>query len=37
MLSSVIIYTNLFTLEGRDEKKNKYIDMYYIWLLYIIK
>jgi hypothetical protein len=37
MAAPVVIYTNLFTLEGRDEKKNKYIDMYYVWLLYIIK
>jgi hypothetical protein len=37
MTAPVVIYTNLFTLEGRDEKKNKYIDMYYVWLLYIIK
>jgi len=37
MTSPVVIYTNLFTLEGRDEKKNKYIVMYYVWLLYIIK
>ncbi len=37
MTSPVIIYTNLFTIEGRNEKKNKYIDMYYVWLLYIVK
>lgn len=36
-MSSIVLYTNLFTIDGRDEKKNKYIDMYYIWLLYIIK
>ena len=34
---SVIIYTNLFTLKGKECSKNKYIDMYFIWLLYIIK
>lgn len=35
--NSVIIYTNLFTLKGKDVKTNKYIDMYYIWLHNIIK
>ncbi len=28
----LVVYTNLFTLTGRDAKLNKYIDMYYIWL-----
>jgi len=37
MSSPVVLYTNLFTIEGNNEKKNKYIDMYYVWLLYIIK
>ena len=33
----IVIYTNLFTIKGRDIKINKYIDMYYIWLFNIIK
>lgn len=37
MISPIILYTNLFTLDGCNEKTNKYIDMYYVWLLYIIK
>lgn len=37
MEESVIIYTNLFTIKNKDIKQNKYIDMYYIWLYYIIK
>jgi len=37
MISPIILYTNLFTLYGCNEKTNKYIDMYYVWLLYIIK
>jgi hypothetical protein len=36
-MDNIIIYTNLFTLKGKECSKNKYIDMYYIWLLYIIK
>ena len=35
--SPVVIYTNLFTLAGKDIKFNKYIDMYYVWLFNIIK
>lgn len=37
MISPIILYTNLFTLYGSNEKTNKYIDIYYVWLLYIIK
>jgi hypothetical protein len=33
----LIVYTNLFTLAGRDVKVNKYIDMYYIWLFNLFK
>lgn len=36
-MDNIIIYTNLFTLKGKECSKNKYIDMYYIWLLYLIK
>lgn len=37
MVSPVVIYTNLFTLHGKDVKVNRYIDMYYVWLFYIMK
>lgn len=37
MASSVVVYTNLFTLTDRDVKVNKYIDMYYIWLFNIFR
>jgi Glycosyl transferase family 8 len=37
MSHPVVIYTNLFTVYGRDTKINRYIDMYYIWLFNIIK
>jgi hypothetical protein len=35
--NSVILYTNLFTLKGKSVSQNKYVEMYYIWLFYIIK
>lgn len=31
------LYTILFTREGHDPKHNKYIDMFYIWITYIIR
>jgi hypothetical protein len=37
MLYPVVVYTNLFTLPGRDVKLNKYIDMYYVWLFNLFK
>lgn len=37
MSSPLIVYTNLFTLVGRDAKVNKYIDMYYIWLFNLFR
>jgi hypothetical protein len=37
MSQPLIVYTNLFTLTGRDVKVNKYIDMYYIWLFNLFK
>jgi hypothetical protein len=37
MSRPVVLFANLFTLEGRDVSKNKYIDMYYIWLNNVIK
>jgi hypothetical protein len=37
MNKPVVIFTNLFTLENKNVKDNKYIDMYYIWLNNIIK
>lgn len=33
----MIVYTNLFTIAGKDPKENRYIDMLYIWLTYLIK
>ena len=32
-----IIYTNIYTLEGKDPKTNKYVDMYLLWLTNAIK
>jgi hypothetical protein len=37
MNKPVVIFTNLFTLENKNVKDNKYIDIYYIWLNNIIK
>lgn len=37
MTQPVVVYTNLFTIAGKDVKINRYIDMYYIWLNNIIK
>jgi hypothetical protein len=31
------VYTNIFTLEGQDPSKNKYVDMFLIWLMYLAK
>jgi len=33
----MIVYTNLFTLASKDPKENRYIDMLYIWLTFLIK
>jgi len=33
----IVLYTNLFTLEHHNKTKNKYIDMFYIWLMYVVK
>jgi hypothetical protein len=33
----MLVYTLLFTLTGKDPSSNKYIDMFYIWLSYLIK
>ena len=33
----MIVYSLLFTLEGKDPSKNKYIDMFYIWLTFLLK
>jgi hypothetical protein len=37
MSMPIILFANLFTLKDRDVTKNKYIDMYYIWLNNVIK
>lgn len=37
MNNPIVLFANIFTLENRDVTKNKYIDMYYIWLNNIIK
>ena len=31
----MIVYTNLFTLESKDPKENRYIDMFWIWCKYM--
>lgn len=36
-ISPLVLYTNLFTLKDKLISQNKYVDMYYIWLFYIIK
>ena len=33
----IVLYTNLFTLEHHNKTKNKYIDMFFIWLMYVVK
>jgi hypothetical protein len=33
----VVIYTNLFTLEGKPVSSNKFIDMYIVWLTCLVK
>jgi len=33
----MLLYTLLFTLVGRNPKENKYIDMFFIWLTYVIR
>lgn len=37
MEQNIIIYTNIFTLQGRNVEDNRYIDMFYIWLNRVIK
>jgi hypothetical protein len=37
MEAPFIIYTNMYTLEGKDPKTNKYVDMYLLWLTNLIK
>lgn len=37
MSRPVVLFANLFTLEGRDISRNKYVDMYYIWLNNVVK
>jgi hypothetical protein len=32
-----VIYTNVYTLEGKDPSTNKYVDMYLLWLANIYK
>lgn len=36
-LESFTLYTSLFTLADKDPSSNRYIDMFYIWLTYIIR
>lgn len=33
----ITLYVNLFTLKDKDPKENKYIDIFYVWLAYLIK
>jgi hypothetical protein len=33
----MIVYTVLFTLVGKDPAENRYVEMFYIWLTYLIK
>jgi len=33
----IVLYTNLFTLGHHNKTKNKYIDMFFIWLMYVVK
>lgn len=33
----MLVYTNLFTLAGKDPRNNKYITMFYIWFTYLKK
>ena len=37
MASSVLLYTILFTLEDKPVHKNKYIQMFLIWLSFLVK
>ena len=36
-MEHVTVYTNLFTIQGRDPKENKYISMFLIWFKMLIK
>ena len=31
----MLVYTALFTLEGKDPKQNKYVTMFYMWFSYL--
>jgi hypothetical protein len=33
----MLVYTFLFTLEGKDPKQNKYVTMFYMWFSYLKK
>lgn len=33
----MIVYTVLFTLVGKDPAENRYVEMFYIWLTYLLK
>lgn len=33
----ITLYVNLFTLKDKNPKENKYIDIFYVWLAYLIK
>jgi hypothetical protein len=33
----MIVYTVLFTLVGKDPADNRYVEMFYIWLTYLLK
>lgn len=37
MEQNLVIYTNLFTIQGRNVEDNRYIDMFYIWLHRVMK
>ena len=36
-MEPITVYTNLFTIQGRDPKENKYISMFLIWFKMLIK
>lgn len=37
MTQPIVIYTNLFTLKDKPVASNKFIDMYIVWLVFILK
>ena len=36
-LERMLVYTLLFTLAGKNPNENRYIEMFYIWLTYLLK